>query len=324
MNNPMVLTVAAFVGVLAVVLLVSTVAGRGGAKRRRRLDEHTVAVTVTEAKRLARRNVLREHTYSSIGPLNAVLLRFRPAQSAAVELARANVPLSVTQYLLGRVLLAVVAYYVVNIVTGVVVFALLAVPVTLVVPRLLLIMHARRRRKAFEGQLAEAIDMMVGALRAGYGFLQSIESVSKEMPNPTRQEFGTVLEKVNVGTPPVEALQELPKRINSYDLDMFVTAVTVQRSVGGNLAEVLENIAETVRERRRIRAEVQAITTGPRVSSYILGLFPLGLMLFFMTTDDNYRQIMTGELIGKMMLGFAAVWSLIGFALSTAVSKVEY
>lgn len=324
MNNPIVLTVVVFVGVAAVVYLVSILMGRGGAQRRRRLDEQTVAMVAKESKRLTRRHVLKEYRYSSIDPLNAMLRRFRPAQTAAVELTRANLELTVTHYLLGRVLLTMVAAYAVYVFTGVLLYAIAVAPVVLMLPRVLLVVQARRRQKAFEAQLAEAIDMMVGALRAGYGFLQAMESVAKEMSAPTREEFGMVLEKVNVGTPPVEALQELPERIPSYDLDMFVTAVTVQRSVGGNLAEVLENIAETVRERRRIRAEVHAITTGPRVSSYILGLFPLGLMLFFMTTDDNYRQIMTQEMIGKMMLGFAGVWSLIGFALSTAVSKVEY
>ena len=123
-------------------------------------------------------------------------------------------------------------------------------------PRVALILQARRRRIAFEAQLAEAIDLLVGALRAGYGFLQAMEAVTKEIGDPMREEFVRVIDLVKVGTPPADALLELPKRIDSYDLSLFVTAVTVQRTIGGNLAEVLENIAETVRERRRIRAEV--------------------------------------------------------------------
>jgi len=323
-DNPIILTGVVFVGVLALAYLVTVITTQDETKRRRRMDEHAVPVAVREAKRLERRHVLKDYSYSSVGLVNAVLGRLRPAQTAAVELTRSNVALGVAPYLIGRVLLAVVAFYIVRTFTGSLIFAIPAVPVGLMLPRIVLIVKARRRHKAFEGQLAEAIDMMVGALRAGFGFLQSIESVSTEMPNPIRQEFARVLEQVNVGTPPVVALAELPERIDSYDLDMFVTAVTVQRSVGGNLAEVLENIAETVRERRRIRAEVHAITTGPRVTSYILGLFPVGLMMFFLTTDDYYRQIMMDHLIGKLMLGFAGVWAFIGFLLSSAVAKVEY
>ncbi|MBA2277384.1 MAG: type II secretion system F family protein [Chloroflexia bacterium] len=324
MNDPIILTVAVFAGVLAVVFLISSVTGRGDAQKRRRLDEHAVAVEVKNSKRFEHRNVLKEHRYSVIGPWNAVLKRFKPAQTAAAELTRANIKLTVTPYLFGRVLLAAGGFLIVRQVTGVLVFAIPVIPLGLILPRMYVIMTAKRRLKAFDGQLAEAIDLMVGALRAGYGFLQAMESVSREMSNPMREEFGKVLEKINLGTPAADALQELPERIPSYDLDMFVTAVTVQRSVGGNLAEVLENISDTVRERRRIRAEVMAITTGPRVSSYVIGLFPLGLLAFFLMTTPSYRQVMLGELIGQIMIAFSMTWSLIGFLLSTAVSKVEY
>jgi tight adherence protein B len=151
-----------------------------------------------------------------------------------------------------------------------------------------------------------------------------MEAVTKEVADPMREEFTRVIEQVNVGTAPADALQELPRRIASYDLSLFVTAVTVQRTIGGNLAEVLENIAETVRERRRIRAEVRAITTGPRVSSYVVGVIPLAVLVILVAMDSDYRQVMLYETIGRLMIGFAAVWSLIGLATSPAVSKVEY
>jgi tight adherence protein B len=322
-STPILAAAIAFIAVLAGVIGISALTGRRSAMTRR-LVEHAVPVAHSEAKHLDRVNVLKEQNLSSFGVLNAFLIRFKPARTAVGELTRANVWLTVTQYLLVRCLVAAILYFVVKTVMGIPLVALAAIPVGLMLPRIALIVLARRRRKAFEGQLAEAIDLLVGALRAGYGFLQAIEAVTKELPDPMRFELRQVIEQVNFGSPPITALQEMPKRIASYDLALFVTAVSVQRSVGGNLAEVLENIAATIRERRRISAEVKAITTGPRVSSYILGLFPLGLMLYFSATDDAYRQLMLNETIGKMMLGFAAVWSLIGLFLSTAVAKVEY
>jgi tight adherence protein B len=319
----MVAPIVAFVIVLLGVIAISVLNGRKSSTAKR-LEEHTVPVSVNESKKLERVNVLKEQNLSSYGAVNAVLIRLKPARTAVGELMRANVWLTVAQYLLLRCLVASILFFVVRALSGVPLVALVAIPVGLMLPRIALLVQASRRRKAFEGQLAEAIDLLVGALRAGYGFLQAIEAVTKELPDPMRFELRQVIEQVNVGSPPITALQEMPKRISSYDLELFVTAVSVQRSVGGNLAEVLENIAETIRERRRIRAEVKAITTGPRVSSYILGLFPLGLMIYFAGTDDAYRQLMLNETIGKMMLGFAAVWSLIGLLLSTTVSKVEY
>jgi tight adherence protein B len=322
-SSPIIFAVAAFVAVLAGVIGISALAGRRSATTRRLL-EHAVPVTFNEAKRLDRVNVLKEQNLSPFRVVNAIFSRLKPARTAVGDLMRANVWLTVPQYLLLRCLIAAILYFVMKTVTGVPLFGIAAIPVGLMLPRIALLVLANRRQKAFEAQLAEAIDLLVGALRAGYGFLQAIESVAKEIQDPMRQELVRVIDQVNIGSPPVTALQEMPKRISSYDLALFVTAVTVQRSVGGNLAEVLENIAETIRERRRIKAEVKAITTGPRVSSYILGLFPLGLMLYFSATDDAYRQLMLNETIGKMMLGFAAVWSLVGLFLSTAVSKVEY
>ncbi|MFL5761822.1 MAG: type II secretion system F family protein [Thermomicrobiales bacterium] len=322
-SSPIVFAATAFVAVLAGVFAIMAGAGRRSATTRR-LAEHAMPVTVNEAKRLERVNVLKEHQLSAISALNAVLGRFKPARTAVGELTRANAWLTVSQYLFVRCLLAAVAYFAVNAITGTPFLGVAAVPVGLMLPRIALLVLANRRRKAFEGQLAEAIDLLVGALRAGYGFLQAIEAATKELPDPMCQELTRIIDQVNIGTPPVSALLELTERISSYDLTLFVTAVSVQRSVGGNLAEVLENIAATIRERRRIKAEVRAITTGPRVSSYILGLFPLGLMLYFTATDDAYRSLMLHETIGKIMLGFAAVWSLVGLFLSTAVAKVEY
>jgi tight adherence protein B len=322
-DTPMLAAAAAFIVVLIGVFGISALTGRKSATTRR-LQEHEVQIAHSEAKKLDRVNVLKEQNLSSFGVVNAILNRLKPARTAAPELVRANVWLTVTQYLLLRLLVAAILFFVVKTVTGVPLFGLVAIPVGLMLPRIALLVLASRRRQAFEGQLAEAIDLLVGALRAGYGFLQAIEAVTKEIPDPMRHELRLVIEQVNIGVPPVNALLEMPKRIRSYDLELFVTAVSVQRSVGGNLAEVLENIAATIRERRRIKAEVKAITTGPRVSSYILGLFPLGLMFYFSATDEAYRQLMLNETIGKMMLGFAAVWSLIGLFLSTFVSKVEY
>jgi tight adherence protein B len=324
MSPSIYLSATAFVGVLGLVYAVTLLTGRRGAATHRRLDEHAVPVALNEAKRLERVDVLIEQRYSSSHLMEAVLRRLRPARTAAIELTRADVPLGVPVYLLARCFLAGILYVAVDTAIGIPLLPLAAIPVGLMLPRLALLHLGRRRHAAFEGQLAEGIDLIVGAMRAGYGFLQAIESTAKEIPDPMSGELARVIDHVNVGATVAEALLEMPKRIASYDLSLFVTAVTVQRTIGGNLAEVLENIAETVRERRRIRAEVMAITTGPRMSSYVLGLFPLGLLIFFIFVDANYRAVMLHERAGHIMLGVAGTWSLIGLVLSTKVSKVEY
>ena len=149
--------------------------------------------------------------------------------------------------------------------------------------------------------------------------LLSIETVSG-----TCSEVSKVLEQVNVGINPVEALLAMSARIPSYDLSLFVSAIAVQRQTGGNLAEVLENLAATVRERRRVRGEVMALTTGPRVSSYVLAAIPTLLFLYCVAISSDYRDVMLGSRYGHGALTVAAVFSFLGYFFSRQVSKVEY
>jgi len=122
----------------------------------------------------------------------------------------------------------------------------------------------------------------------------------------------------------VDALMAMSERMPSYDLSLMVAAISVQRQTGGNLAEVLENLAETVRERRRVRGEVFALTTGPRVSGYVLAAIPFLLFGYFCLISSDYRAVMVDTTSGNLLLTAGAVWSLIGFYFSNKVSKVEY
>ena len=328
-SAPLVAATAVFVGVMALTVALSALRGGTTSGVRRRLDVHVVRVSADEAKRLERVNVLKAKVYSRFSWLNAALARFRPARTARIELLRANLQLTVAQYLVGRVVLAAGLAAAVWLIVGPTVLGLILLALAILggifVPRLVVKRRVSRRRKAFEAQLAEGIDLIVGALRSGYGFLQGLEAVSREVADPMRAEFTRLLEQVNVGANPIDALVEMTERIDSYDLTLFASSVSIHRTVGGNLAEVLENIAATVRERRRIRGEVFALTTGPRVSSYVLCLIPiLMLVAFSLLNPGNYRGIMLGESIGHMMIAFAVIWSLIGLFFSSRVAKVEY
>ncbi len=324
MDAQILLPALVFAAVLGATLWLSTMRKGRQATLQRRLDIHAVQVSVEESRRLEHVQVLKQQIYSSVPALQAVLKRFRPARTAASELTRASVGLTVMQYLVIRLLAGVVLALVAWALTGSALLAPPAAVVGLMAPRVLVIVRAHRRKKAFEAQLAEAIDLLVGALRAGYGFLQAIEAVTRDIDDPMREELKRAVEEISLGISPADALAAINDRIESYDFSLLATAISVQRSVGGNLAEVLENIANTVRERRRIRAEVRAITTGPRVSSYVLGLIPLALLIFFSSTNQNYRDVMFHSPIGKAMLIFATIWSLLGLFLSRKVAQVEY
>jgi tight adherence protein B len=321
MSLPLTVAFAAFLTVVAFVLLVASLVQRRPASVRRRLDDHSVGVSDAVVKRQERIAVLKRQAYGSASGAKRL---FRPATTASQELAQSGLEIPVSRYLMLRTLCAVLVFLLVLALAGNVLFAIPASVIGAMAPRTWLRRQGRKRIKAFEAQLAESIDLLVGALRAGHGFLQGLESVTSQMEDPTRAEYTKVIEEVNIGINPVDALHALAERIPSYDLALLVSAISVQRQTGGNLAEVLENLASTVRERRRIRGEVQALTTGPRASSYVLAAIPFLLFLYFNAISSDYRDVMLGSTYGHLLLGVAAVLSTIGFVFSRKVAKVEY
>jgi tight adherence protein B len=258
------------------------------------------------------------------GPRSSLLERMPAARSARAELAQANLKIKAPVYLLGRLLAAGCGFALLWLLTGNPLTAVTAGAVGWAAPRFVVRRKAKKRKEAFEGQLAEALDLMGGALQAGHGFLQAIDATANEMPDPMREELHRVIDRVNVGGSATDALQELTTRIDSYDVLLMASAIAVQRQAGGNLAEVLGKLSHTVRERRRIRGEVKALTGGPRLSSYIVGAIPFLLGVYFAFVSADFRETMLRTTAGNAILAFAAIWTLIGFFLSQRIASVEY
>jgi tight adherence protein B len=196
------------------------------------------------------------------------------------ELARADVKLTPGEFLLGQAALTfslmLVGYNLVAVVSRP---NLLAIPVFGLVgyflPKLWLARRAAARRRAFNGQLPDTIALMANALRSGMSLLQAMDLAAREAGPPISEEFARVVREVGLGLAPEEALRHLRQRIRSDDVGLLVTAIIVQHEVGGNLAQLLDTIAETVRERTRLKGEIQTITTQERVSGYVLALMPV-------------------------------------------------
>jgi tight adherence protein B len=134
------------------------------------------------------------------------------------------------------------------------------------------------RLKEFDNQLSDMLNLMVNGLRAGYSTLMAMEAVSKELAPPIADEFRRVVQEIQLGIPMEEALDHLLRRIRSDDLDMVITAINVQREVGGNLAEIFDGISHTIRERIRIRGEIQALTAMGRATAWVISLMPVALV----------------------------------------------
>jgi len=169
--------------------------------------------------------------------------------------------------------------------------------------------YVRRQQKVrlnkFNDQLSDMLNLMVNGLRAGYSTMQAMEAVSKELPAPISDEFRRVVQEMQIGISMETALANLLRRIPSDDLDFVITAINVQREVGGNLSEILDTIAFTIRERVRIKGEVRVLTAQVRMSGTVLSMIPLGLTLTLWFLNPQY--IMSFNRAGPFCTAIVAV-----------------
>jgi tight adherence protein B len=181
----------------------------------------------------------------------------------------------------------------------------------------------KRRLKAFEAQLPDTLNLLAGSLRAGYSFLQGLEAVVRETSDPMARELRRVLAEARLGRPLDDALADVATRMESNDFDWSVLAIRIQREVGGNLAELLQTVAETMVARSRLRGEVKALTAEGRISGVIMGLLPVGLGLFRVTASPDYIDDLFSSLTGWAMVIGSAVMAAAGFAWIQKIIKIE-
>jgi tight adherence protein B len=200
---------------------------------------------------------------------------------------------------------------------------LFAVLFMAVVPLGLLNLRAGRRRRKFAQQLPDMLQLLAGSLRAGYSLLQGVDAVALEVSDPMGQELRRVLAEARLGRPLEDALDEAADRMNSADFSWAVMAVGIQREVGGNLAELLDTVAETMIQRERLRREVKSLTAEGRVSAFILGLLPVGLGVVMFGTNREYINKLFNTGIGQAMLGASTVLALAGFLWMKKIVEIE-
>lgn len=205
------------------------------------------------------------------------------------RIAMADVKLRVSEYILLQVIaafaIAGVAYFIfdLNLVLVIVLFI-----VGLRIPRMYIGFAANRRLNTFEGQLSDTLNLWVNALRSGYSVLQGMEAIATELPKPVSREFERVVQEVRLGLSLDQALANMLRRMPSDDLDLIITAINIQREVGGNLAEILDIISYTIRERVRIKGEIRTLTAQGRLTGWIISLLPVGLGVVLYTINPDY------------------------------------
>lgn len=179
------------------------------------------------------------------------------------------------------------------------------------------------RRNMMESQLVEMLQMVSSSLRAGFGLLQALESAAGQLPEPLSLELRRTIRDTAVGAGIEQAMEALNKRTASPDFDIAITAILIQRAVGGNLAEILENLAHTLRERERIRGEIRALTSQQRLTGYVIGGIPIGLGAFFGISNPDYISLLVTDPLGRMMLAGAIGFEILGFLVIQKIVNIE-
>jgi tight adherence protein B len=192
-----------------------------------------------------------------------------------------------------------------------------------VVPVIMLHRRRRTRLREFQAQLPGTLNLLSGSMRAGFSFAQGLESVANEATQPTRRELQRVFTESRLGRPIEDALEDSAQRMTSVDLMWAVMAIRIQREVGGNLAELLDTVADTMTQRERLRLEIKALTAEGRFSGWILGIFPVAFAGVLYLIQPDYMGVLFQESIGIMAVIASAVMTFIGFIWLRKILQIE-
>lgn len=244
--------------------------------------------------------------------LTSILSGRQVTEKLYSELASAGIPIRPSEFLgiiTGSVILSqLLASLLIKGIGG----YLLVAGIFALLPFLVLKTMQQKRREAFDAQIVDALMMISSSLRSGFSFLRAIQMVSQELPPPISQEFQRIINEVNVGRSMEDALRAAVTRVKSYDFDLVVTAVLIQLQVGGNLADILDTIAGTIRERTRINGEVKALTAEGRISGVVLVMMPVAMAGILLVINPPYIKTLITEPIGPYLICTAVILQVIG------------
>jgi tight adherence protein B len=209
-------------------------------------------------------------------------------EAISKDLAQADLKLRPAEYFMLIVICVFGLGVIGTLLFGNVLFGLITGVVGIFLPGFYVKQKKSGRLHTFEAQMADMLNLTVNSLRAGYSIIQALESVSKEMPPPTSVEIRRVVQEVQIGLTLDTALENLLRRMSSPDLKLIITAINIQREVGGNLAEILDTISHTIRERVRIKGEIRVLTSQQTITGYLIGMLPFGLALFLYLYNPSY------------------------------------
>lgn len=240
------------------------------------------------------------------------------------DLQSAGILMRPEEFLIVWMLLAVIPMLLIIIITGNTALALVVALIGAILPPIIVSRAKEKRLELFSKQLGEALPVIGNSLRSGFTFQQSMENVYNNMPDPLAYEFGKAIREMQYGMPFDEAVTRLGERMQNKDLDLLVSAVIIQGRVGGNLAELIDIIGDTIKDRIKLQRDVKTMTGAGKLSGIILGLLPVGLMAMLSIISPDYLSGFFSSSLGMVMLAVGMLMEIIGFTIILKMTNIKY
>lgn len=271
---------------------------------------------------------LIRNTVSSVGPLRRLLESGFFGTGTVRTLERAGIGLKVSEWVMLRVVIGGILFGLCILILGPsligLFFALVAVALGyMVLPNFYLGMRTSGRQKAMTGQLSEALLLIANAMRSGVAFLQAVKMAAHQVPDPLSSELNKFLQDTTLGAPTEDALRALAERCGTTEMELVVTTIIIQRTTGGRLADVLDSIAETMRERDALQGEIRAMTGQQRLSGNIMSVYPFALGGIFVLISPDTMKVLWEETLGVILLCIALAFQITAIIWMRMVLRLE-
>lgn len=311
--------VTVFIAVSALVLFLTS------RPTEREMDRRLARLLEKPEERSAVGNVLR--TDSGTFPFLRRLMAGGWADATRIQLAQAGLTLKVSEYFILRLLVGMFLGAIVLVALSGSALGLVLGGVAMgfgyILPGFIVSFLRSRRQSAIEAQLPEALSLISSSLRSGFAFTQAVELSVKQIEQPIRKELEQLVRDTSLGAPMDAALMDLSERTGSYDIEMMVSSILIQRTTGGNLSEILDNVAETVRERDRLQGEIKALTASQRFTGIVLAAYPIALWLLLTLIAPSIYSLLITEPTGRVLLVIAGTLQVFGMLTIRQILKLE-
>jgi len=266
---------------------------------------------------------LRTEILKETPPFEQFISRIPVIRNLDKLLDQAGRKITPARFLLLTLTLGVVGFTISFVIRRDYLLAILVELVLLTIPFLYLVFLRRQRIDKFTEQLPDVLTMIARSLRAGHSLNSAIELVGNEMPEPSKELFKTAFEQQKLGLPVTDTLANMTLRMESLDLRFFVVVISINAEVGGNLSEILDKLAETIRERLKIRRQVQVYTAQGRMSGYLLAVLPIFTFIMLNFLMPGYEDVLTKEKPGQYILALAALMQIVGFLVIRKIINIR-